>query len=102
MDTHAGQTDPAIITAHRSCIYHRAQIEQSAVCGCFFCGAIFPSVLVGIWVDEDQTALCPECGIDAVIGAASGFPITAAFLRRMAAHWFGTEVARIFRSGTPR
>jgi hypothetical protein len=44
------------------------------------------------WVDEEkgigQTALCSRCGIDAVIGCKSGYPITADFLGIMKIHWF--------------
>nr|QGW61148.1 hypothetical protein ICEMyc226_00116 [Mycolicibacterium sp.] len=35
-----------------------------------------------------QTALCPYCGIDAVIGDAAGYPITREFLEAMRAQWF--------------
>lgn len=38
--------------------------------------------------DIGQTAMCPYCGIDSVIGSASGFPITPEFLMRMRAYWF--------------
>jgi hypothetical protein len=37
-----------------------------------------------------QTALCPRCGIDAVIGSASGYPITQDFLQRMRADCFSS------------
>jgi hypothetical protein len=45
------------------------------------------------WVDEDsngqgQTARCPRCGIDSVIGDKSDFAITVEFLTEMRAHWF--------------
>ena len=33
-------------------------------------------------------ALCPACGIDSVLGSASGFPVTPEFLGRMNACWF--------------
>lgn len=40
-------------------------------------------------VEGENTALCPHCGIDALIGDASGLPVTdAAFLLEMHAHWF--------------
>lgn len=39
--------------------------------------------------DEEPTAECPYCHIDAVIGDASGFPITEEFLRKMMHRWFG-------------
>jgi len=47
---------------------------------------------VAKWVDEQdgvgQTALCPKCGIDSVIGSSSGYPITQAFLSGMRRYWF--------------
>lgn len=35
-----------------------------------------------------QTASCPYCGIDAVIGDASGYPLTPEFLDAMRGQWF--------------
>ena len=45
------------------------------------------------WVGEEgagpgQTALCPYCGIDSVIGDSSGFPTTTEFLSKMKSYWF--------------
>jgi hypothetical protein len=45
-------------------------------------------------VDEDengigQTALCPKCGIDSVLGSNSGYPVTEiGFLKEMKSYWF--------------
>ena len=44
------------------------------------------------WIDKAQTALCPRCGIDAVIGAASGFTIDDRSLRRLNRFRFGVGV----------
>jgi hypothetical protein len=78
--------------AHRHSSNHRAEVLQSSRCGCFYCGAVFPPEEIVEWVDEvngeAETAVCPRCGIDSVIGDQSGFPLTAAFLERMKAHWF--------------
>jgi hypothetical protein len=38
--------------------------------------------------ERETTALCPACGIDSVIGSASGYPITEEFLKKMHQHWF--------------
>ena len=35
-----------------------------------------------------QTALCPYCGVDSVLGSASGYSITVEFLTRMREYWF--------------
>ncbi|HUU60694.1 MAG TPA: hypothetical protein VMZ50_14330, partial [Phycisphaerae bacterium] len=56
----------------------------------------FPAGTIKEWVDEDRpghgrTAMCPHCGIDAVIGSESGYPITEVFLAAMHAVWFAVE-----------
>src|SRR5262249_36707025 len=80
--------------AHKKSIRNRAEIERSKECGCFYCRKIFVPDQIVEWVDTDhphaqQTALCPLCGIDSVIGSASGLEITARFLREMHTVWFG-------------
>jgi hypothetical protein len=57
------------------------------------CCTTFGSGEISEWVDEDpsgegQTALCPKCGIDSVIGDKSGADISPEFLRIMHAYWF--------------
>jgi len=74
--------------AHQFSSKHRSQIEESSICGCFYCLAIFPPSEIDDWWDDEQTATCPTCGIDAVIGSASGAPITSEFLGEMNRHWF--------------
>jgi hypothetical protein len=59
----------------------------STLCGCFYCLATFSPREITDWIGED-TARCPKCGIDSVLGDRSGFPISAEFLTSMQAHWF--------------
>lgn len=77
-----------VISVHRFSIRHRTQLEASDRCGCFYCLAVFSPSDIVTWIDGDDTALCPTCGIDSVIGSASGLPITPEFLSKMRAHWF--------------
>jgi hypothetical protein len=81
-----------IIAADKHSISHRSEILTSEVCGCFYCLAIFPPSEIKEWVDAidgiGQTALCPKCGIDSVIGSNSGYPIGTEFLAQMRKHWF--------------
>lgn len=76
--------------AHRHAGNHRAEIERSEICACFSCCKSFSASEIDEWLDDgDGTALCPQCGIDAVIGSASGFPVADAdFLRAMHDYWF--------------
>lgn len=91
-------TDPQLHAAHSKSSHHRADIEASLVCGCFYCRTTFEPSEIAEWVDrsgddaEDvrgQTALCPHCGVDSVLGSHSGFPITPEFLAAMHRYWFG-------------
>ncbi|MCZ8537225.1 cytoplasmic protein [Paenisporosarcina quisquiliarum] len=67
---------------------HRNELEDSQLCGCFYCLQTFPPSKIEEWVDNEQTALCPECGIDSVIGDKSNYPITKEFLQGMNKIWF--------------
>jgi hypothetical protein len=81
-------TPDGLELAHRHGIYHRAGIRESAWCGCFQCIRRFPPERITDWADSGQTALCPFCSVDAVLGSASGYPLTKAFLLEMHARWF--------------
>ena len=72
---------------HRHTRANQMELEASEVCGCIACERIyFPSEIVR-WL-EDGTAMCPHCGVDAVVGSASGIPIMPGVLRRAHERWF--------------
>ena len=79
------------VAAHDASFRNREQILRSDRCGCFYCLAVFPPSAIRSWVSEyepkGQTARCPQCDIDSVIGSASEFPVTEGFLRRMQEYW---------------
>ena len=76
--------------AHGRCHHHRVEIQQSDYCACFSCFNTFDPDDIAEWVDHGQTAVCPQCGRDAVLGTASGFPLTSKFLRQMQQRWLST------------
>ncbi|MBI5933065.1 MAG: cytoplasmic protein [Chloroflexi bacterium] len=84
-------TKPDFVTAHQHSSRHRAEIEASEICGCFYCLKIYSPKEIQEWIEDEMTALCPHCGIDSVIGAKSGYPITAEFLQKMKSHWFDSS-----------
>ncbi len=98
------------IAAHKHCSNHSDRLSRDQVCGCFHCGRIFTPADIGQWVqmkiaiakdstgkpvafrtEEQATALCPFCGVDAVIGESAGYPITETFLAEMHRYWFVQE-----------
>ncbi|GEM85135.1 MAG: hypothetical protein KatS3mg074_758 [Meiothermus sp.] len=76
------------LEAHRHSTRHRAEVLQSELCGCFYCLRIFTPSEIEEWVDEGQTALCPYCGIDTVLGSASGVHLSEDFLSQMRERYF--------------
>ena len=78
-----------LIAAKQHASRHRAALEASARCACFFCFRAFPTSEIKAWIDDNSTALCPGCGVDAVLGDASIASISDGFLRKMHQHHFG-------------
>ena len=74
--------------AHDHSFKSRAELEKSELCGCFYCEKTFSPAAIAEWIDDGQTAMCPFCGIDSVIGSASGFELSKDFLHRMNERWF--------------
>lgn len=96
-----------LLAAQRHAQRNRAEIEASTRCGCFYCLQMFEPAAIVAWggldmnsfanpdsASDAETALCPHCGSDAVIGDASGLDITAAFLARMHEAWYQRTIIR--------
>lgn len=95
-----------LLEAHRHAANHRAEIDASKVCGCFSCLQLFPPAEIIAWTGwddadlndlehvEGNTALCPRCGSETVIGDGSGIKIDMAFLGRMSEAWLQRTVVR--------
>ncbi len=95
-----------LLAAHRHTTRNGAQVRASRVCGCCCCQYIFPPDEIVAWAGLDleqldapdaadsQTAMCPRCGSEAVLGDRAGFPITAQFLARMNDAWFQRTIIR--------
>ncbi|MFA6542901.1 MAG: hypothetical protein WCS99_00645 [Limisphaerales bacterium] len=79
--------------AFQHTLQNRAEVLASEVCGCYFCFNTFGPSAVREWYDEidgrivvhseGQTARCPHCHLDGIIGSASGFPITHDLLEEL-------------------
>ena len=79
------------VAAHGRASKHREELETAGSCACYFCFKKFPTATIKTWIDASQTALCPFCGIDAVLGSGDGFRIDDRFLRRLHQHYFATR-----------
>lgn len=73
--------------AHAHCIHNRRYLSGGGEAGCFYCLETFNAKTITKWTDNGLTALCPYCGIDAVL-SSNVAPIDPLFLRQMHAYWF--------------
>lgn len=81
--------DPVLCDAARvHASRHREEIQASTRCACYFCFHTFANTTIKAWIDTEQTALCPKCGVDSVIGSASKHRLDEKFLRQMHTHVF--------------
>jgi hypothetical protein len=82
-----------LISANKHTAWNRVEVLRSATCGCIHCLAFFETSEIKNWIDTGQTAVCPMCGIDSVIGSASGLDLSHAFLTAMRDRWFRKKTA---------
>lgn len=74
----AEEPDPRIASALALAKDNREALKNDKTCGCFACLAIFDPAEITDW--NGDTAICPYCGQEAVIGESSGLPINAEVL----------------------
>jgi len=69
---------------------NKTALNDDTICGCFSCLTIFNPKEIIEWCQDvdDETALCPYCGIDSVIGESAGLPITIDFLKKVNKEYF--------------
>ena len=85
------KASPSRLLEHARSANHREEVERASACGCFFCREEFASREITTWVDENaagigQTALCPRCGVDAVLPMRAG--VDGTLLEELHAHWY--------------
>ena len=79
------------ILAHEHSSYHRQEILGSKNCFCFYCCKKFKSKKIKEWIDKGDTAICPFCSVDAVIGDFSFFSFKKKFIKQMHNYWFSVK-----------
>jgi hypothetical protein len=83
------EIDKRLELIHKEASSHRDKLEDSDICGCFYCKRMFHPDKIVEWIDDEQTALCPKCGIDSVL------PLKVAdfdLLNEMYSYWFGWAI----------
>lgn len=58
--------------------HNRSEVEQSAMCACLSCEQMFSPEEIEAWhrSESGDTAVCPRCGMAAVVGSSAGILLT--------------------------
>jgi len=65
---------------------NKKEISKSKKCGCFFCLSTFDPKEITEWTDEGQTAVCPKCGVDSILG--DDYDISPGALKKLSVERF--------------
>ncbi len=82
-----------LTAAHEAARFNKDILRKNNKCGCFYCLKVFSPSEIGEWCPEldegeEMTAICPYCGIDAILPESAGYPLTEEFLGVMRERWF--------------
>jgi NAD-dependent SIR2 family protein deacetylase len=69
---------------------NRRFMTQGVVCRCFHCLHAFPAEQINQWTDDGETALCPNCGVDAVL-SSSAVTLSDRLIEHLRATYFGSS-----------
>lgn len=85
-------------SAHAHSFDNWKELSISKSAACFCCRQIFDadSVIEFIITEKENTAQCPHCGIDAVIGDASGYDVhDVTWLNLINSYWFSHSIRQV-------
>ena len=68
-------------------LMNRDMIALSQKCGCFHCLKEFERKDIKEWTDNNDTAVCPFCSNECVIGDACGYEINPQSLQNAHSYW---------------
>ena len=77
-----------LIKLHKRATYNKKDIENTDICGCFYCKNIFYTGDITEWTDNGKTAICPHCGVDSVICNKKNYTVTPEDLNMLNKYYF--------------
>lgn len=61
-------------------------LQKDKRCGCFSCLKIFSPDEIQAYT-ENETLICPHCGMPTILGESAGYPVTEEFLQKIDKYW---------------
>lgn len=85
---HAAKKEDFLKDVHMHTCHNRHELEASQFCYCISCRTFFKPEEIDSYTDEGNTAICPYCGCDAVLGEACGIKLTDDLLEQLHNKYF--------------
>lgn len=73
---------------HAYSSHNRELVERARQCHCFYCRATVESSEITDFTDQGQTAICPRCGVDAILPDSIEESLDANTIAEMNKYWF--------------
>lgn len=73
---------------HAYASHNKELIEKSDRCYCFYCNANMGSGEIEKYLDKEETALCPKCGVDSIIPDSIDEQIDENIISELHDYWF--------------
>ena len=80
-------SEKLLIELHQKSWRNSSELSGAEICACFYCFKEFGPTEIVKWTDDGETALCPFCGIDSIIGFYAQ-SIDRDLLSQMHDRWF--------------
>lgn len=82
-----------ILHTHIFSSNNRRLIRNDTICHCFYCLKQFEGSKINEWINDrnGKTAVCPFCGIDAILPETCGQKLDEDFLIKMKEYWFESD-----------
>jgi len=69
--------------------HNKTQLLGAQTAACYYCMKTFSTQDILEYIKAGDTALCPECGVDAVLADNLGFDLSPEGLFKLNKYWFG-------------
>ena len=87
-DSYSYEKEAQLKKLHAYSSHNKDLVAASEKCYCFHCKAVVSTFLIKDFADNGQTAICPKCGIDAMIPDSVEENIDTEIITELNEYWF--------------
>ncbi len=77
-----------ILMAPKIAMHNKSKLSFVNECVCYYCLKIYNTSEIKEWTDKDDTAICPYCGVDAILPINNEEDKNLEVLSKIHKYWF--------------